>query len=367
MALVVLNRSAILDRSATVLGMKFIDFLRFNEIALDEFTTDAFLRNIKRDVPIYMTESIIARLGYSGTPSTQKATMITTLRDNFAEDENINWWSYKNDSYKEFLANNMVLTDTQIIPQEYSLGIQDDSRSVIYPPAATGKGSTSTHHIVVKPIILKGLLMTCRTAAGKQIRNYYLALVDALETYMMYQNIVTVRSRDDKIDELMKKIDEERILAEERYNKLIGESQNIQDALEETRVEVISASATIQRMAGNCVVPNSVARGKLEVFAMFQNIKTQQCRVACVQWTSYNRTLSDYKKECGADDVHVCLKINYNANATIFWNSFCRAHEAEFLINKNGRKFHIAPNRTVADLREAIIAHCDAQMIASME
>lgn len=186
--------------------------------------------------------------------------------------------------------------------------------------------------------------------------------------------MLVVKQKTDKIDELMTQIaineakaEEERKKSEERYNKLLGYAEDTKDALDETHAEVVASSETIKRMAKNCVVPSSVPKGKLEVFAVFQNIKTQQFRVACVQWTSYSGALSSFKKECGTDAYAVVLKINYNANSTMFWNSFCREHGDEFMVGKNGRRFHLAPNKTAQDLREKIIGHCDAQMIESME
>lgn len=207
--------------------------------------------------------------------------------------------------------------------------------------------------------------------------------------------MLVVRQKDEKIDELLTivkkeqiksdellalakeeraradderaKSDEERRLAEERFIKMTGDARDIQDALEETRTEVIASSETIKNMAKNCVVPSSVPKGKLEVFAVFQNTRTQQFRVACVQWANYNRTLSDYKKECAADGTRVCLKIDYNANAVMFWNSFHKKFESEYMVDRNGRKFYLAPNKTVEDLRNEIIGHCDKQMITAME
>ena len=103
MALVMLNRSAILARSANVAGLSFVDFMRFNEINLDEFTMNAFFRNIRRDMPIYMTENIISNFGYSGTTTKQKARLLELLASNFSEYENSFWWSYKNNKYTKII------------------------------------------------------------------------------------------------------------------------------------------------------------------------------------------------------------------------------------------------------------------------
>lgn len=362
MALTLLDRSSILAKSASVAGMKFVDFMRFNEINLNEFTVDTFFHNIKRDMPIYMTESIIANMGYSGTITKQKARLNDLLKNNFKLYENTLWWSYKNNEYFEFLNTQKMISG------------QTDIKSLEYPSIATGRSASSVHHILVMPVVFKELLMLCQTEKGKQVRRYYLAMVDALEIYMAYQNMIVVKEKDNKIDELVvlvkeerQKADEERKKAEDRFNKLIGHTEDIQDSLDETRMEVVASSATINRMADNCVVPGSVNKKQLEIFALFRNNETLQFRVACVQSVSYGRTLAEYKKECADSGATVCLKINYNANATMFWNSFCRKFRDEFMVNKNGRRFHIAPNKNLDDLKNAIIGHCDKQKIESME
>ena len=364
MALTLLNRSSILAKSASVAGMKFVDFMRFNEINLDEFTVDTFFHNIRRDMPIYMTESIIANMGYKGASRTQKLRLMDLLKSNFSEYENVLWWSYKNNKYKEFLTNQ---SDDTSIESDNIMNEYPCITSTEYPPVATGKGSGMVHHILVMPVVFKELLMLCQTEKGKQVRRYYLAMVDALEIYMAYQSMIVVKEKDNKIDELVILVKEERQKAEDRFNKLIGHTEDIQDSLDETRTEVVASSATINRMAENCVVPGSVNKKQLEIFALFRNNETLQFRVACVQSVSYGRTLADYKKECANSDATVCLKINYNANATMFWNSFCRKFRDEFMVNKNGRRFHIAPDKNLDDLKNAIIGHCDKQKIESME
>ena len=87
--------------------------------------------------------------------------------------------------------------------------------------------------------------MLCNTDKGKQVRSFYLNMVDVFELYTKYQNKFIVTTLEQKLDKMSltlvesnQKADDERKRSEERFNKLMNKTELIQDRLEETREDL---------------------------------------------------------------------------------------------------------------------------------
>ena len=95
------------------------------------------------------------------------------------------------------------------------------------------------------PRLFKEILMLCNTDKGKQVRSFYLNMVDVFELYTKYQNKLIVTTLEQKLDKMSltlvesnQKADDERKRSEERFNKLMNKTELIQDRLEETREDL---------------------------------------------------------------------------------------------------------------------------------
>ena len=106
------------------------------------------------------------------------------------------------------------------------------------------------------PRLFKEILMLCNTDKGKQVRSFYLNMVDVFELYTKYQNKLIVTTLEQKLDKMSltlvesnqkadderkrseERFQDERKRSEERFNKLMNKTELIQDRLEETREDL---------------------------------------------------------------------------------------------------------------------------------
>ena len=106
------------------------------------------------------------------------------------------------------------------------------------------------------PRLFKEILMLCNTDKGKQVRSFYLNMVDVFELYTKYQNKFIVTTLEQKLDKMSltlvesnqkadderkrseERFQDERKRSEERFNKLMNKTELIQDRLEETREDL---------------------------------------------------------------------------------------------------------------------------------
>jgi hypothetical protein len=59
------------------------------------------------------------------------------------------------------------------------------------------------------------------------------------------------------------------------------------------------------------------------------------------------------------------LKIEYNANAGIFWIAFYKKYGATYIRNKSGKQFDLAENKTIEELCVVVRRAIDEQKIES--
>ena len=123
----------------------------------------------------------------------------------------------------------------------------------LYPKPKKGRGVTNTIHLLIMPRLFKEILMLCNTDKGKQVRSFYLNMVDVFELYTKYQNKLIVTTLEQKLDKMSltlvesnqkadderKRSEEERKRSEERFNALMNRTDTIQDTLEETREDLL--------------------------------------------------------------------------------------------------------------------------------
>jgi hypothetical protein len=167
--MLLLNEQQIMENSlATQNQMTFKQFVLFNNIELDTIMVDKIFHNIRNDIPIYMDEPMIEYFGYSGLMKEQRRCLVRLINDNFIEYQNQLWHSYKNTEYIEFCE-------------------KTHKSLVLYPPAPTGRGTSTTKHLLVMPKLFKAMLMLCQTERGKRIRNYFLDMEEVMILYIKYQ------------------------------------------------------------------------------------------------------------------------------------------------------------------------------------
>ena len=156
--------------------MKFTDFIKFNAINLNESYVDTFFHNLQSDIPIYMSENMIEYFGYKGDAKEQKKSINFLINENFLEYKNELYFEYDNKKYIEFRKEKEgMLVDTNNLDK-------------LYPPALNTRGKSNTKHILISPKLFKRLLMLCNTEKGKQVRNYYIDLEEAIFLYILYQS-----------------------------------------------------------------------------------------------------------------------------------------------------------------------------------
>jgi hypothetical protein len=171
-----LNTKQILEKSIkSGINMKFTDFIKFNTINLNESYVDTFFHNLQSDIPIYMSEQMIEYFGYKGSKKHQMESVKKIINDNFLDYKNNLYFEYDNKQYIEFRKEKEgMLSNVNNLDKLY--------------PLKTGKNICKLKHILIAPKLFKRLLMLCNTEKGKQVRNYYIDLEEAIFLYVLYQS-----------------------------------------------------------------------------------------------------------------------------------------------------------------------------------
>ena len=218
------------------INMKFIEFLKFIDIKIENNIVDKLFHNINLDIPIYMSSETIEYFGYSGSTKHQKLAINTIIDNNFKEYKNHLYWIYDNDQYDKFLIeyNNKKLDNFE----------SELSDSKLYPEVDKSHGKNNTNHLIIMPEMFKEMLMLCNTDKGKQVRKYYIKVVDALHLYIEYQNKMTINTLENKLDKVLITLDEERKENNIRFNRLIGIAEDAKTEVLE-KIEELTATKTI--------------------------------------------------------------------------------------------------------------------------
>jgi len=187
-----LDDESILEKSINSgINMKFTDFIKFNKIDLDAIYVDKLFHNLHNKLPIYMNEEMIEYIGYSGSLKQQKDTLNNLITENFSKCKDQLYFRYE---AKEYIAFRAEKSESLSPPAG-----GDKICDTLYPNPKKGRGVTNTIHLLIMPRLFKEILMLCNTTKGKQVRSFYLNMVDVFELYTKYQNKLIVTSLEQSL------------------------------------------------------------------------------------------------------------------------------------------------------------------------
>lgn len=243
--------------------MKFVEFVKFNNIDLDSIFVDKFFHNIQNNMPIYMNKDMIGYFGYSGLMKAQRKRLCELIETNFIDYQDKLWWDFKNKDYIEYRKSLLGQANHKKIDESVDL-------ELLYPPAPTGQGKSNTKHLLVSPKLFKEMLMVCQTEKGKQVRRYYVDMMEVMELYIKFQNQVQIKSLNVQLSDIKsilvnaeverkkaeierkkteeraeierKKAEIERKKAEARFQKLLGYAEDTNETLNEVALERVEVS-----------------------------------------------------------------------------------------------------------------------------
>jgi hypothetical protein len=264
--MLILDEKIILENSLKCGNkMNFKDFVEFNSIDLDTIFVDKMFHNLDNNIPIYMDQTMIEYFGYSGKLLDQRKRIYELIDTNFLEYQDKLWWAYSNKKYIEYRES---LLSGHPVNKLLDKPIDIDT---VYPPTQTGRGKSNARHTLIMPKLFKEMLMLCQTNKGKQIRRFYIDMLDTIDIYLKYQNTQLITQKDDKIDELKqlildsdKRREEAEKKQEERYNKLISTAETTQEILIET-------NADLKKISPERVRLSNVPQGKHHVFMILKD------------------------------------------------------------------------------------------------
>jgi hypothetical protein len=361
--MLLLNEQQIMENSlATQNQMTFKQFVLFNNIDLDTIMVDKIFHNIRNDIPIYMDESMIEYFGYSGNLKIQRKSLAQLIETNFIEYQNKLWHSYKNKEYIEFCENN------QKSLKDFDLSFKNNEEkteiSSLYPPASTGKSASRIKHLLVMPKLFKEMLMLAQTDKGKQVRRYYIDMMEVMELYIKFQNQVQIKSlnvniaslktnltemktmlSDQKtimLDERKLNADERKLNADERklrveeekrqadrYNNLFGKAVETKSILDTT-------NTNLQKILPERVRISKVPTIKNHVFVILKDTTDTDgfpYYALRRQEHSINNAIKKVKDKF--PDVVVYLKIKH-AGSIHFWNEVKVSTLKENIVHTDG-------------------------------
>ena len=255
------------------INMKFTEFLTFNDIKLENNIVDKFFHNINLDIPVYMSSETIEYFGYEGTFKKQKEKINELIKNNFIEYKNQSYWIYDNDKYNTFLIEyNKKLDNLESLKRD----------SKLYPLVDKSKGKSTTKHLIIMPEMFKEMLMLCGTDKGKQVRKYYIKMVDALHLYIEYQNKMIINTLEQKLDRISLDMKETNETLKEERKKADDDRKK---AEERDKIQ----SANIDRLLGYATETNEtlkvVAKNHVEVNKLTKN---QQCKLVILKDSTDN-------------------------------------------------------------------------------
>jgi hypothetical protein len=323
--MLLLNEKQIMEKSlATNNLMKFKDFITFNDIDLNEIMVDKIFHNIRNDMPIYMDESMIEYFGYSGNLNRQRERLRDLIENNFSDYKNQLWHSYKNKEYIEFCEKTQENLVTGLPGSKNTE--ENPEISQLYPVAPTGRGTSTTKHLLVSPKLFKEMLMLAQTEKGKQVRRYYIDMMEVMELYIKFQTQVQINSLNSNIAEIKmmllnsdkkraddaKRFEDESKKRADEFNELRGIARDTK----ETLVSVLPQRVDIKSTDSDC--PQVFILRDLDAEEDEYNFYVMRC-----QTSSYNSRLKDLKLKYGNNIKRACtIK---QPNAIVFWKSIKKA------------------------------------------
>jgi hypothetical protein len=333
--MIFLNEQQIMEKSlATQNQMTFKEFVSFNNINLNEIMVDKIFHNIRNDMPIYMDEPMIEYFGYSGIMKKQRERLRDLIETNFSDYQNQLWHSYKNNEYIEFCEKTQKSLESDQTDSKNNDELLDNL--LLYPLAPTGRGTSTTKHLLIMPKLFKEMLMLCQTDKGKQVRRYYIDMMEVMEIYIRFQNQVQIKSLNVNIASLktdlteMKTImlqsnqkrEEEEKRQEDRYNKLYGKAK-------ETNIN-------LKKILPERVRISKVPTIKNHVFVILKDtMDTDGFPYYALRRQQHSINKAIKKVKDSFPDVIVYLKIKH-AGSIHFWNEVKVSPLKENIVHTTG-------------------------------
>jgi hypothetical protein len=350
--MLLLNEQQIMENSlATQNQMTFKQFVLFNNIELDSIMVDKIFHNIRNDIPIYMDEPMIEYFGYSGKMKEQRFCLVRLINDNFIEYQNKLWHSYKNKEYIEFCEK------THKSLEELNCSSKNNEEkteiSLLYPPAPTGRGTSTTKHLLVMPKLFKEMLMLAQTDKGKQVRRYYIDMMEVMELYIKFQNQVQIKSLNVNIASLktdlteMKTImsDQKTMLSDQKTmlsdqkTIMLGQTTEIHKLLgyaQETKSTLDTTNTNLQKILPERVRISKVPTIKNHVFVILKDTTdTDGFPYYALRRQEHSINNAIRKVKDNFPDVVVYLKIKH-AGSIHFWNEVKVSTLKENIIHTTG-------------------------------
>ena len=120
----------------------------------------------------------------------------------------------------------------------------------------------------------KEMIMLCQTEKGKQVRLYYLDMVEVMELYLQYQNTVVIQQGQCQITDLTAEVRNQSAQIQKllgfatETKKTLGETKK---TLGETKEEITKVSNKLDRAIPNRVVYTGVPRNQRESTYVYQH------------------------------------------------------------------------------------------------
>ena len=266
-----LDDESILEKSINSgINMKFTDFIKFNKIDIDEMYVDKLFHNLQNKLPIYMNDKMIDYLGYAGDLKKQKEKLNNILSSkNFSKYNGQLYFKYE---AKEYIAFRSEKSESMKPPAG------DFTNDELYP-LDDGKNASKTIHLLIMPRLFKEILMLCNTDKGKQVRSFYLNMVDVFELYTKYQNKLIVTTLEQKLDKMSltlvesnqkaeERFQDERKRSDDKFNALMDRTGLIHNTLLNTENKLDVANVTLVNTESKLdrILPQRVELHKLESF-----------------------------------------------------------------------------------------------------
>jgi hypothetical protein len=308
-----------------------------------------------------MNEKMIEYFGYKGDARDQKKAINNLINENFLEYKNELYFEYDNKTYIKFRKE----TEESLTGEYYPVKKIDE----LYP-LKTGKNMSKVKHILIAPKLFKEMLMLCNTEKGKQVRRYYLDIVDVMELYVQFQNKLTITTLEQKLDNMAlklddndkkaearfqeerKKADEERKKADNRFNRLLGVAEDTKEEVLEKISELAETRLDLTNVVNDRVSTKRVPNNTREYLVILRNVDdaAMPYYVLRTQRKSVSKRIAELSQEYNIEEV---FRI-YEPNAKICWRSICDKFASNIRKSKKQNWFALR-NITEAEFKRQVI------------
>jgi hypothetical protein len=209
----------------------------------------------------------------------------------------------------------------------------------------TARGTNTTKHLLVHPKLFKEMLMMCQTKKGKQVRRYYIDMMDTVDIYLKYQTTVALRTKDDKIEQLLLKMDTMINKQDQTLDKLTSseeKSDNFRKKLDKVLPERVNMSGMQEEDTPHVYILRD-KEAELNEPNLYV-IRTQQKNYK----SSFNKVKSRYNL-----DQLVTTYIIKQPNAIAFWKTLNKKYKKNIIKDSTSNWFMLE-NMTLREFKTNI-------------